>query len=83
MYHLKFKDMKFTIIDPSENTPIELKAQPEDYQGDQGLRIIFPGKDSFVIVEKNGQWNVMDETDINPELIEAITKGLKPVARYT
>lgn len=75
--------MKFTIINPADNTPIELRAQAEDYNGDQGLRIIFPEKDSFVIVQKEGQWIVMDETDINPKLIDAIAEGLKPVARYT
>lgn len=75
--------MKFTIINPADNTPIELRAQAEDYNGDQGLRIIFPEKDSFVMVQKDGQWTVMDETDINPRLIDAIAEGLKPVARYT
>lgn len=75
--------MKFTITDPSDSTTIELIARPEDYNGDQGLRIIFPQKDSFVMVEKNGEWNVVDETDINPELINAIARELKPVARYT
>ncbi|ETZ22117.1 hypothetical protein N824_24645 [Pedobacter sp. V48] len=35
------------------------------------------------MVKKNGQWNVMDETDINPKLIEAIAKELRPIARYT
>lgn len=75
--------MKFTIINPADSTPIELRAQAEDYNGEQGLRIIFPEKDSFVIVQKDGQWSVKDEADINPKLIEAIAEGLKPVARYT
>jgi len=74
--------MKFTIIDPSDNSPINLIAVPEDYYGEQGLRIIFPEKDSFVMVEKNGEWTVMDETDLNPHLISAIAKALIPIARY-
>jgi len=74
--------MKFTIKDPSDGTVLELTAQPEDYKGEQGMRIIFPEKDSFVIVEKDGEWKVMDETDINPDLIQAIAEGLKPHARY-
>lgn len=75
--------MKFEIINPTDKTRVELDAQPEDYKGEQGFRILFPDKDSFVMVEKNGEWNVMDETDLNPELINAIVEGLKPVARYT
>ncbi|MEJ2902472.1 hypothetical protein [Pedobacter panaciterrae] len=75
--------MKFTIVNPTDHTPVRLRTAPEDYNGEQGLRIIFPENDSLVMVEKNGQWNVMDETDINPKLIEAIAKELKPIARYT
>ncbi len=75
--------MKFTIINPADKSPIELRAQAEDYNGEQGMRIIFPEKDSFVMVQKDGQWIVMDETDLNPKLIDAIAEGLKPVARYT
>ena len=74
--------MKITIKEPVTNNNLNLDARPEDYNGDQGWRIIFPEKDSFVVVQKNGEWNVMDETDINPELIDAIGKALHPVARY-
>jgi hypothetical protein len=75
--------MRFDIINPTDNTRVELDAQPEDYKGEQGFRIIFPQKDSFVMVQKDGEWNVMDEPDLNPELVKAIVEGLKPVARYT
>jgi len=75
--------MKFSIINPTDKTSVVLRTQPEDYRGEQGLRIIFPEKDSFVMVEKDGAWNVMDETDINPELIAAIARELRPVARYS
>ena len=74
--------MRIKINDPLTNTELNLDARPEDYNGEQGWRILFPEKDSFVIVQKDGEWNVMDETDINPQLVEAIGKGLHPVARY-
>lgn len=74
--------MRITIKEPVTNNNLNLDARPEDYNGDQGWRIIFPEKDSFVVVQKDGEWNVMDETDINPELINAIGKALHPVARY-
>ena len=74
--------MRITIKEPITNSNLNLDARPEDYNGEQGWRIIFPEKDSFVVVQKDGEWNVMDETDINPELIDAIGKALHPVARY-
>jgi len=74
--------MKITIKEPVTDREIELTAEPEDYNGDQGLRILFPTKDSFVIVQKDGQWNVMDDDTINPELIKAISEALHPLARY-
>lgn len=74
--------MRIKINDPLTKTQLNLAAQPEDYNGEQGWRIIFPEKDSFVIVQKNSEWEVMDESDINPHLIEAIGKALHPVARY-
>jgi hypothetical protein len=74
--------MKITIKEPATDTIIDLDAQPEDYNGEQGFRILFPEKDSFVIVQKNGEWEVMDDSDINPELIAAIGKALHPVANY-
>jgi hypothetical protein len=74
--------MRIKIIEPLTNTELDLDARPEDYNGEQGWRILFPEKDSFVIVQKDGEWNVMDENDINPQLIEAIGRGLHSVARY-
>lgn len=74
--------MIITIKEPITNSNINLDARPEDYNGNQGWRIIFPEKDSFVIVQQDGDWTVVDETDINPQLIEAIGKALHPVARY-
>ncbi|WP_158826483.1 hypothetical protein [Mucilaginibacter lacusdianchii] len=74
--------MIITVKEPATHTDIELDAQPEDYNGEQGWRILSPEKDSFVMVEKDGQWNVMDDADINPEFLDAIGKALHPVARY-
>lgn len=74
--------MRIKIKEPVTNSALNLDARPEDYNGEQGWRIIFPEKDSFVIVQRDGEWNVMDESDINPQLIEAIGNALHPVARY-
>lgn len=75
--------MKITIKEPVTDTEMELDAQPEDYNGEPGWRILFPEKDSFVIARKNGEWQVMDEKDINPEIVRAITDALRPHDRYT
>jgi hypothetical protein len=69
--------MKITIKEPATGEEIELYAQPEDYNGVQGWRIIYPEKDSFVIVQQNGGWKVMDEEDLNPEILTAIGEALK------
>ena len=75
--------MLITVKDPATHQDLELDAQPEDYNGEQGWRILSPTKDSFVMVEKNGQWNIMDDdTDMNPDFLDAIGKALHPVARY-
>ena len=74
--------MRITIKEPLTKGDLNLDARPEDYNGEQGWRIIFPEKDSFVIVQQNGEWNVMDEPDINPELVANIGKALHSVARY-
>ena len=74
--------MRFTYKDPITENEIELTAEPEDYNGAQGLRIIFPEKDSFVMVQKDGSWDVVDDDDINPAIVEAIANGLKTHSRY-
>ena len=74
--------MRIKINEPITHTDLHLDAVPEDYNGEQGWRILFPEKDSFVIVQKNGDWQVMDDNDINPQLVDAIGKALHPVARY-
>jgi hypothetical protein len=74
--------MRFTYKDPITEDEIELTAEPEDYNGEQGLRIIFPEKDSFVMVQKDGSWDVVDDDDINPAIVEAIAAGLKTHSRF-
>lgn len=64
--------MQINIKEPATGEEIRVDAQPEDYKGAQGWRIIYPQKDSFLIARENGMWMVIDEEDINPELIEAI-----------
>jgi hypothetical protein len=74
--------MLINVKDPATHQDLELDVQPEDYNGEQGFRVLSPEKDSFVMVEKNGSWNVMDDTDINPDFLDAIGKALHPVSRY-
>jgi len=76
--------MLINVKDPATHEDMELDAQPEDYNGEQGWRILAPSKDSFVMVEKNGRWNVMDDLDsgLSPAFLEAIGQALHPVARY-
>jgi hypothetical protein len=74
--------MRFNYNDPITETEIELNAEPEDFNGEQGLRIIFPEKDSFVMVQRNGSWEVVDDEDINPAIVEAVGKGLQTHPNY-
>ncbi len=75
--------MQINIENPIDQSVQRLSVQPEDYNGIQAVRIIFPDKDSFVMAQQQGEWNVLDEVDINPQLIDAIAKELKTHARYT
>jgi hypothetical protein len=75
--------MDVIIKDPRNNNEVHLTAEPEDYKGEQGLRIIFPDKDSFVMVYRNEDWEVVDEDFVNPDLVEIIGKAIHPRARYS
>ncbi len=75
--------MDVIIKDPRNNQQVKLTAEPEDYNGEQGLRIVFPEKDSFVMVYRNDEWEVVDEEFVNPDLVEIIGKALHPRARYS
>lgn len=68
--------MRIRVKEPVTGTDLDLNAEPEDYNGEQGWRIIFPSKDSFVIVYKNGDWAVMDDDTVNPEIVETIGKAV-------
>lgn len=74
--------MRLTIKDPKSENEIEVNAEPEDYNGEQGFRIVLPSMDSFVILERNGEWTVVDDDVIHPDLLSAIARALHPVARY-
>ncbi|GAB3171708.1 hypothetical protein [Telluribacter humicola] len=74
--------MELLIKDPHNDAELRLSVEPEDYNGEQGVRIVYPNKDSFVMVQKDGDWEVVDEDFVNPELIEVIGKALQPRARY-
>ena len=75
--------MEIKIKEPVTGDEIRLDAQPEDYNGVEGWRILYPDKDSFVMIQQNGDWKVVDEEDMNPEITEAIGKALEPHDRYT
>lgn len=75
--------MDIKIKDPRNNNEVHLTAEPEDYNGEQGLRIIFPEKDSFVMVYRDQSWEVVDEEFVNPDLVAVIGKALHPRARYS
>jgi hypothetical protein len=77
--------MEITIKEPATGEAIRLDAQPEDYLGEQGWRILYPQKDSFVIARENGDWKAVDEEDMDPELITAIVQAIdeKEPDRYT
>ena len=47
--------MRITIKEPVTKSPMNLDIRPEDYNGDQGWRVLFPEKDSFVMVQKDGE----------------------------
>jgi len=74
--------MRITIQEPTTGTVMNLDAETEDYNGEQAWRIIFPEKDSFVMLQKEGDWTVVDEEDINPDLINAIAEKLKAKDSY-
>lgn len=72
---------KITVKEPITGETLILLGQPEDYNGSQGWRIITPEKDSFVMIEQDGTWQVVDD-EIHPEIVEAIGKALRTYARY-
>jgi hypothetical protein len=74
--------MEIVIKDPTHETELRLTVEPEDYNGEQGVRVVYPSKDSFVMVYRGESWEVVDEDHINPELIEVIGKALHPRASY-
>lgn len=75
--------MDFTIKEPVTDSLVHLSAEPEDYYGEQGWRILYPDKESFVIIKRNENWQVVDESDFNPEILAAIVKGLQQTANNT
>lgn len=75
--------MELLIKDPRNDNEVRLEIEPEDYNGEQGVRVVFPDKDSFVMVYRDDNWEVVDEEFVNPELVDIIGKGLHPRARYT
>jgi hypothetical protein len=74
--------MELVLKDQNTDAELRLSIEPEDYNGEQGVRVVYPNKDSFVMVQKNGDWEVVDEDYVNPELIDVIAKALHPKASY-
>lgn len=75
--------MKLTIKDPTSNQEINLDVEPEMYGDEQGMRVIFPDKDSFVMVYRGeDNWEVVDEEFVNPDLVKILGKAMHPRAHY-
>jgi len=71
--------MELTIKDPQNGQEVKFDVEPEMYGDEQGLRVIFPEKDSFVMVYRGeDNWEVVDE----PDLVKVIGKALHPRAHY-
>lgn len=68
--------MKFSIKDPADYTIIVLEMVPEEHEGKQVLKVIFPEKDSILMIRKNGIWSNATETDLNDKLVKAISRGI-------
>jgi hypothetical protein len=74
--------MEVIIKEPATGEPVRLDAQQEEYNNELGWRIFYPEKDSFLIARENGSWKAVDETDMNPELIDTIAHALQPNEEY-
>ena len=75
--------MELTIKDPANGQEMKFDVEPEMYGDEQGLRVIFPEKDSFVMVYRGeDNWEVVDEEFVNPDLVKIIGKALHPRAHY-
>ncbi len=74
--------MELIIKDPKDGQEMKFDVEGEMYGDEQGLRVIFPEKDSFVMVYRDEEWVVVDEKYVNPELVAIIGKGLHPRAHY-
>jgi len=68
--------MEIAIKEPATGEWINLNAQREEYHDESRWRIFYPEKDSFLMARENGDWQIVDEADINPELIEAVAEAL-------
>lgn len=72
--------MQIQVTEPYCHQLIELNAMPGMMNGLNGWRICFPHKFAFFITQRNGQWRVMDDLNIHPELLDEIGKALHPLA---
>lgn len=69
--------MKFSIKDPKDDTPLLLRVVPITHEGEQALKIVFPETDSITMIKKNGLWINAGQTDVRPELVKAISRGIQ------
>lgn len=82
-FHLIPHTMELIIKDPADGQEMKFKVEPEMYGDEQGMRVIFPEKDSFVMVYRGeDNWEVVDEEFVNPDLVKIIGKALHPRAHY-
>jgi hypothetical protein len=74
--------MEITIREPGTGDQIRLDAQPEECHDELGWRTFYPQKDSFLMARESGNWQVVEETDMNPELVDAVADALQQNEEY-
>jgi hypothetical protein len=74
--------MEITIREPGTVDQTRLDAQPKEYHEELGWWIFYPQKDSFLMAPESGNWQVVDETDRNPELVDAVADALQQNEEY-
>ncbi|MEJ7779898.1 MAG: hypothetical protein WKF68_09910 [Daejeonella sp.] len=74
--------MKILVKDPVTNGEIEMDAEHEEYNGEDGWRINSIEHGTFILLENGGEWKVAEGRNLVPELVQEIGIALHPLARY-
>ncbi|WP_134090824.1 hypothetical protein [Olivibacter sp. XZL3] len=71
--------MIITVREPGTKAFININAYPEDYGDSTAWRIQYPGIEPFLMVKRDGNWELIDNEVINIEVAEAVIEALKQV----